>query len=89
MQNLFNGHSRHPLVEAIVYRRDPQTQFRDLKEFVSFTKGLATKPDKPTNRKRTFSIVEEYLIIYQSYTSPVPVCTSHRLFLYYPYNSPI
>jgi len=49
--NLFSGHSRHPLVEAVVYRRDPQTQFRDLKEFVSFTKGPGN-PDKPNNRKR-------------------------------------
>ena len=62
MQNVFNGHSRHPLVEAIVYRLDPQTQFRDLKEFVSFTKGPAAKLDKPNNRKR--SVVEEYLVIY-------------------------
>ena len=47
LHEAFQGHTRHPLVEAVVYDCDPQTQFRSLADFASFT-----KPPRPGGEKQ-------------------------------------
>ena len=48
LDTLFRGHRNHPLVEAVVYRKDLGTQFRDVKGFVDFS-----KPDSGRKLRRS------------------------------------